>query len=81
MVPCLPACSFLMAESNDALFVAFMGTKRPRDIVTNVNLFQARSACWGRLTLRFAFSAAVLWALHLLFVGNASPLRFCCHAL
>ena len=32
--------SFLMAESPDALYVAFMGTKRPRDLVTNVNVYQ-----------------------------------------
>jgi hypothetical protein len=32
--------SFLMAESADALFVAFMGTKRPRDMATNVNVWQ-----------------------------------------
>lgn len=32
--------SFLMAEGDGALYVAFMGTKRPADFVTNVNLFQ-----------------------------------------
>lgn len=32
---------FLLGESHDALYVSFMGTKLPRDMATNANLFQA----------------------------------------
>lgn len=41
--PLIPTCrvrSFLLGESGDALYVAFMGTKLPRDMATNANLFQ-----------------------------------------
>lgn len=31
---------FLLGESDDALYVSFMGTKLPRDMATNANLFQ-----------------------------------------
>ena len=40
--PCHPRCpprSFLVGESQDALYVSFMGTKLPRDMATNANLF------------------------------------------
>ena len=38
---CFPtAPRFLLGEGPDALYVAFMGTKLPRDMATNANLFQ-----------------------------------------
>lgn len=36
----LRRCRFLLGEGPDALYVAFMGTKLPRDMATNVNAFQ-----------------------------------------
>ena len=34
---CAPACRVLVAEGKDALYVAFMGTKQRRDLLTNAN--------------------------------------------
>lgn len=36
----LVVCSYLLADSPDALYVAFMGTKRPRDLRCNVDVWQ-----------------------------------------
>ena len=45
--PSLPRHRFLLGESDDALYVCFMGTKLPRDMAANLALFQAsqRSGC------------------------------------
>lgn len=39
-LPDLATSRYLVGESGDAMYVAFMGTKVPRDMVTNANLFQ-----------------------------------------
>jgi hypothetical protein len=41
---CPPACRYLVASSEDALHVAFMGTKAIRDILSDVNYVQ--TAVW-----------------------------------
>lgn len=42
---CSNCCRFLLGEGPDALYVAFMGTKLPRDMATNVNAFQVCGEC------------------------------------
>ena len=37
-------CRYMVAESNDALYVAFMGTKQMRDMAANANI--SLSALW-----------------------------------
>lgn len=34
------ACRYLLAESEETLYVAFIGTKQGRDIMTNANIMQ-----------------------------------------
>ena len=36
----LELCRYLLAESKDAVYVSFIGTKQRRDIMTNANIMQ-----------------------------------------
>ena len=38
----MPVCRYLLATSETAVYVAFMGTKAVRDLLTDVNYVQAK---------------------------------------
>jgi hypothetical protein len=51
---------YLLGESPDAIYVSFMGTKLPRDMATNANLFQVtRWSCKMQRAARFMLCACV----------------------
>lgn len=34
----VPVCSYIIAAGGNSLYVAFMGTKQPRDLITDANV-------------------------------------------